>query len=156
VAFVLHTACNMTETPIKERIRADLNAARRERDKLRTMVLTTFLSEIRNREIELGREAGDEDVQVLATTAIKRRREAAEQMRSGGREELAAKEEQEARLLQRYLPPQLDEEEVRAMVRETISAGAADLGSVMKVLSPRLRSRFDGRELNRIVREEFS
>jgi uncharacterized protein YqeY len=42
------------------------------------------------------------------------------------------------------------------MVRETISAGAADLGSVMKVLSPRLRSRFDGRELNRIVREEFS
>lgn len=145
----------MTEPSLEERIRADLNTARRGRDKLRTMVLTTFLSEIRNREIELGRKATDDEVQALATTAIKRRREAADQMRSGGREELAAKEDQEALLLHEYLPPQLGEDEVRAMVRETISAGAADLGSVMKALSPRLRGRFDGRELNRIAREEL-
>lgn len=145
----------MAETSLKDRVRADLNAARRERDKLRTTVLTTFLSEIRNREIELGREVGDEEVQALATMAIKRRREAAEQMRAGSREELAAKEEQEAVLLQQYLPPQLGEAEVRAMVREAIAAGASDLGGVMKAVSPRTRGRFEGRELNRIAREEL-
>jgi uncharacterized protein len=145
----------MAETSLKVRLRADLNGARRERDKLRTTVLTTFLSEIRNREIEVGKEIGDEEVQAVATTAIKRRREAAEQMRAGGREELASKEEQEAAILQEYLPPQLGEEEVRAMVREAIAGGADTLGGVMKAVSPRTRGRFDGRELNRIAREEL-
>jgi uncharacterized protein len=141
---------------LKDRVRNDLNTARRERDKLRTTVLTTFLSEIRNREIELGRELGDEEVQGVATTAIKRRREAAEQMRAGGRAELAEKEDQEAVLLQAYLPEQLGEAEVRALVRGAIAAGAADLGGVMKQVIPRAKGRFDGKELNRIVREELA
>lgn len=145
----------MADAPLKERIRADLNTARKERDKLRTTVLTTLLSEIRNREIELGRDAHDDDVRALLTTAIKRRREAAEQMRSGGRDELAAKEDQEAAILQDYLPPQLGEDEVRAMVRSAIADGAADLGSVMKAVMPRTKGRFEGKELNRIVREEL-
>src|SRR5690606_36057231 len=102
------TVAPMAEA-LKERIRADLNAARKERDKLRTTVLSTFLSEVRNREIELGSEASDGEVESLLTTAIKRRREASEQMRAGKREELAAKEESEAALLQEYLPPQLEE-----------------------------------------------
>ena len=143
----------MADTSLKDRLRGDLNAARKDRDKLRTTVLTTFISEIRNREIELGREAADEDLQPLLTTAIKRRREAAEQMRAGGREELAAKEEQESVMLQAYLPPQLGEEEVRALVRDAIAAGASDLGSVMKAVMPHAKGKFDGKELNRIVRE---
>ena len=145
----------MPDTPLKDTLRSDLNAARKERDRLRTTVLTTFLSEIRNREIELGREASDEDVQPLLVTAIKRRREAAEQMRAGGREELAAKEEQESAMLQGYLPPQLTEDEVRALVRDAIAAGAKDLGSVMKAVMPRAKGKFDGKELNRIVRESL-
>jgi len=140
---------------LKETIREDLNAARRERDKLRTTVLTTLLSEIRNREIELGHELADGEVHAVVTTAIKRRREAAEQMRAGAREELAQKEEQEAAQLQAYLPPQLTETDVRAMVREAIAAGAKDLGAVMKALTPKTKGKFDGRELNRIVREEL-
>lgn len=114
-----------------------------------------MLAELRNREIELGREVTDEDVQGLVTTAIKRRREAAEQMRTGNREELAAKEEQEAALLQDYLPPQLSEEEVRRLVRAAIEGGASDLGAVMKAVMPRVKGLFEGRELNRVVREEL-
>ena len=144
----------MAET-LKDRIRADLNAARRDRDKLRTTVLTTFLSEIRNKEIDLGHELGDEEVQGVATTAIKRRREAAEQMRAGNRAELAEKEDQEAVLLQGYLPPQLTEDEVRALVREAVAGGAKDLGGVMKAVMPKAKGKFDGKELNRIVREEL-
>ncbi len=141
---------------LKDTIRNDLNAARRERDKLRTMVLTTFISEIRNKEIDVGHELDDAEVHGVATTAIKRRREAAEQMRAGNREELAQKEEQEAAILQAYLPPQLGEAEVRAMVREAIAAGARDIGGVMKAVSPRTKGQFDGRELNRIAREELA
>ncbi|SOD03380.1 hypothetical protein SAMN05216486_11134, partial [bacterium JGI 053] len=68
---------------------------------------------------------------------------------------LALKEDQEAALLQAYLPPQLTEADVRAMVREAIAGGAKDLGSVMKALTPKTKGKFDGRELNRIVREEL-
>lgn len=146
----------MADQPLKDRIRLDLNDARRERDKLRTTVLTTLLSEIRNREIEVGHELSDAEVVTTASAAIKRRREAAEQMRAGGREELAAKEEQEAAILQGYLPPQLGEEEVRAMVREAVAGGAKDLGAVMKAVMPRVKGQFDGKELNRIVREELA
>lgn len=144
----------MAET-LKEQIRADLNAARKDRDKLRTSVLSTFLSEVRNREIELQTEASDSEIESLLTTAIKRRREAAEQMRAGNREELASKEDEEAVMLQAYLPPQLEEAEVRQLVREAIEGGAADLGSVMKVVMPKVKGRFEGKELNRIVREEL-
>jgi uncharacterized protein len=140
---------------LSEQIRADLNQARKDRDRLRTTVFTMLLADIRNREIELGRAANDDDVRAIVTTSVKRRREAADQMRSGGREELAAREEQEAVLLQAYLPPQLSEAEVRAGVRAAIEGGAGDLGSVMKAVMPKMKGLVEGRELNRIVREEL-
>lgn len=141
---------------LKERLREDLNAARRARDRLRTLVLTTTLSEVRNREIEAGREATNDDVVEVVSRAVKRRREAAEQIRAGGRPELAEKEDQEAALLVGYLPPRLEEEEVRAMVREAIAGGAADMGAVMAAVMPRIKGSFDGRDANRIVREELA
>ena len=136
-------------------IRDDLNTARRARDKLRTTVLTTVLSEIRNREIEVKHELTDEEVVEVVNRQIKRRREAAEQMRDGGREELAAKEEQEAEILIGYLPPQVSEDEARTIVREAIAGGAGNVGAVMAAVMPKLKGRFDGRETNRIVREEL-
>ena len=145
----------MAET-LKTKLRTDLNAARRDRDKLRTLVLTTTLSDVRNREIELGHEASDEDVLEVVNRAIKRRKEAAEQIRSGGRKDLAEKEEFEAGLLACYLPPQLMEDEVRQMVRQAIADGAQNMGAVMGVIMPRIKGCFDGKEANRIVREELA
>jgi uncharacterized protein len=142
-------------TNLKERIREDLNRARRERDRLRTSLLTMTLSEVRNREIELGREAEDADVVEVVARAIKRRREAAEQMRAGGRTELAEKEEREAELLSEYQPPALSEAEVRDLVRKAIAEGADNVGAVMGRVMPALKGRFDGREANRIAREEL-
>jgi uncharacterized protein len=146
----------MPDSALLEQIRADLTTARKDRDKLRTTTLSTFLSEVRNREIELRRPVADEDVRGLLTTAIKRRREASEQMRAGDRAELAEKEEQEAALLQAYLPPMLGENEVRNMVREAVAGGAGDVGAVMKAVMPRVKGRFDGKELNRLVREALA
>lgn len=146
----------MPEPSLVEQLRADLTTARKDRDKLRTTTLTTFLSEIKNKEIDQGRPVSDEDVRGLLVTAIKRRREASEQMRAGGRTELAEKEEQEAAQLQAYLPPALGEDEVRAMIREAVAAGASDVGGVMKAVMPRTKGRFDGKELNRLVREALA
>lgn len=140
---------------LKSRLQADLNRARKERDRERTLVLSTTLSEIRNREIERGGEAADEDVLDVLTRAVKQRKEAADQMRGGGREELAAKEDAEAELLRTYMPRPLSEDEVRAMVREAIEDGATDMGAVMGRVMPRLKGRFEGKEANRIVREEL-
>jgi uncharacterized protein len=114
------------------------------------------LSEVRNREIEVGRDATDEDVQEVVNRAVKRRREAAAQIGKAGRTDLADKEEQEAQLLLPYLPAQLTEDEVRAMVREVVAGGASNVGAVMGAIAPRLKGRFDGRETNRIVREELA
>jgi uncharacterized protein YqeY len=99
----------MSGGSLKERMRGELNAARKQRDKLRTSVLSMTLSELHNREIELGREAADTDAVEIVQRAIKRRREAADQMRQGGRVDRAEQEEQEAGVLTGYLPPALDE-----------------------------------------------
>lgn len=142
-------------TALATRLREDLNGARRARDKHRTLVLSTTIAELRNREIELGREASDEDVLEVLQRAIKRRREAADQIRAAGRESMAAQEEAEAAMLAEYLPPGLSEDEVRALVREAIAAGATALGAVMAAVMPRIKGRFDGRTANRIAREEL-
>jgi uncharacterized protein YqeY len=141
---------------LKARLQADLNQARRDRDKDRLGLLSMTLSEVKNREIELGGEADDEEVQSVVGRAIKRRREAAEQMRAGGREELAAREDAEALVLSAYLPPGLTEDEVRAMIREILDSGVEGIGPVMGRLSGRIKGRFDGKEANRLVREALA
>ncbi|MFO7558397.1 MAG: GatB/YqeY domain-containing protein [Desulfobacterales bacterium] len=122
---------------------------------LRTTVLTTVLSEIRNKEIEQGRDATDADVIGVVAKAVKQRHEAASQMRGAGREELAEKEEREAALLDEYTPESMSEEEVRTLVREAIAGGADNMGAVMGRLMPKIKGRFDGGAANRIVREEL-
>lgn len=140
---------------LKERMRTELNEARRAKDRLRTSVLTMTLSEVRNREIELGRELDDAAVVDVVSRALKKRREAADQMRAAGREELAEKEDREAALLDAYTPEAMGEDEVRGIVRDAIAAGADDMGAVMGAIMPRIKGRFDGKDANRIVREEL-
>lgn len=138
---------------LKARLQEELKAARRTRERLRTLVLSTTLSEVHNREIELRAEADDEEVKAVIARAIKRRREAAEQMRAGRRAELAAREEREAEILGEFLPPALTEDEVRRLAQEAMAAGNATVGQVMAKIMPAVRGRFDGKEANRIVRE---
>ena len=141
---------------LKTRLRDDLIVARKARNRMGTVVLTTLLSEVRNREIEVGGELDDEEVQAVVAKGIKQRRDAAQQMLDGGRPELAEKESEEASILQVYLPPALSEPEVRALVREAIDAGATEMGAVMGRIMPKIRGRFEGKEANRLVREELA
>ncbi len=140
---------------LKDRIQADLIAARKARDKARVLVLSTLRSDIRNQEIDGGRSLDDDGVIQIITRGIKQRADSAEQMRGGGREELAAVEDAQAEVLRSYLPVGLSEDDVRALVREAIAEGVNQIGPLMGHLMPRIRGRFDGKEANRIVREEL-
>lgn len=140
---------------LKDQIRDDLNAARRDRDKNRTTLLTMTISEIKNKEIEVQHELSDPEVVDVVQKAIKRRKEASEQMRTGNRLDLADKEDAEAVLLSAYLPPQMSEAEVRALIREAIEGGASTMGAVMGKISGKIKGLFDGKEANRLVKEEL-
>ena len=142
-------------SPLKTRLQADLNVARKARDKFRTLVLSTILADLKYREIEDKREADDDAVVQVISRAIKQRKDAAEQMRAGGREELAANEEAQLGVLAAYLPDGMTEEDVRALVREAMAGGATQVGAVMAALMPKIRGRFDGKEANRVAREEL-
>ena len=146
----------MTSVSLAEQIRAAMNAARKERDKVRTLLTSTLLSEIANRQIELGHDLTDPEVVEVVRRALKKRREAAEQARAVGRTAHADAEAFEAAELEKWLPPSVPDEELRAAVRAAIAAGAKDLGAVMGKVMPQFKGRAEGKVLNQIAREELA
>jgi hypothetical protein len=140
---------------LRDRVQAALTAARKAQDKDRTLVLGTVLAALKNRELELARAATDDEVVEVLRRGIKTRRESVEQFRAAGREDLATKEAGEVRVLEEFLPPAVDPEEIRAAVRAAIAAGATDLGRIMGQVMPKFKGRADGREINAIAREEL-
>ncbi len=140
---------------LKTRIQSDLVVARKGRDRLRILVLSTVLSEVRNKEIEVGGELDDGGVVDVISRAIKQRKDASTQMRDAGRGELADNEDAQSGVLSEYLPEGMSEEDVRGIVREIIASGVDQMGPLMGQVMPRIRGRFDGKEANRIVREEL-
>ena len=140
---------------LKNRLRSALTSARKDRDKLRTLVLSTLLADVHNREIELGAELSDDQTIQVLSRGIKQRKDAASQMRAAGRDELANGEEAQLTVLSEYLPEGMSEDEVRALVRAAIEDGVDQMGMLMGRVMPQIRGRYDGKEANRIVREEL-
>jgi hypothetical protein len=141
---------------LAEQLRAALNAARKDRDQHRTLLYSTILSDIRNREIEVNHALDDAEVVEVLRRGIKRRRESVEAFRAGGRGDAADKEQAEITELEKYLPPAVPEEEIRAAVRLAIGAGAKDLGAVMGKVMPQFKGRAEGKDVNRVAREEIA
>jgi len=140
---------------VAESLRAALNAARKGQQKDRTLVLGTIIANLKNREIELRRPATDDDAIEVLRKGIKIRREAVEQYAAGGRQDLVDAEHAQIKVLEEFLPPAVDPEEIRAAVREVIAGGAKDIGKVMGQVMPRFKGKADGKVINQIVREEL-
>ena len=138
-----------------EALRAALTAARKAQDKDRTLVLGTILANLKNREIELRRPPTDEDVLEVLRKGIKTRRESVEQYTAANRPELAEAERKQIQVLEEFLPPAVDPDEIRSAVRTAIAGGAKDIGKVMGQVLPRFKGRADGKMVNQIVREEL-
>ena len=136
-------------------MRAALTAARKAQDKPRTLVLGTILANLKNREIELKRAITADDVIDVLRKGIKTRRESVEQYTAASRTDLAEAERYQIGVLEEFLPPAVDPEEVRAAVRAAIAGGAKEIGKVMGRVLPQFKGRVDGKDVNRIVREEL-
>jgi uncharacterized protein YqeY len=143
------------EPNLASTLRVALNTSRKAQDKERTLVLGTILANLKNREIELRRPATDEEVADVLRKGIKIRREAVEQYTSAARKDLADAESAQIRVLEEFLPPAVDPEEIRAAVRSAIGGGARDLGKVMSQVLPKYKGRADGKLINQIAREEL-
>ena len=135
-----------------------MNEARKQRDQARTLLLSTILSDVKNRELELNppHPPSDDETAEVLRHGIKRRRESVEVYEKAGRDELAATERAEVKILEEFLPAAVPPEEIRAVVREAIAAGATDVGKVMGAVMPRFKGRADGKVVNQIVREELA
>ena len=144
---------------IVERIRADQKSALKAGEKERLSGLRLLSSELQNRRIELGRDLTAEDAIEVLMKALKQRRESEEQFTKGGRPELAASEAAEAEVIRGYLPAQLSDEELNAMIDAAIAeAGATtmkDMGAVMGRLMPKLKGRAEGAVVSARVKERL-
>lgn len=146
---------------LKEKITSDLKEAMKAGETKKRDTLRLLDSAIKNAEIEKKkREEGlnDEEVLEVISRAVKQRQDSIKQFEDGGRPELAEGEKEELAILMPYLPAQLSEDEVRTVVKETISAtGAttADLGKLMGQLMSKLKGQADGNIVRKIVQEEL-
>lgn len=138
------------------RLQGDLNSARKSQDKAGTLLLSTVLSEIKNKKIELRRDPTDADVVDVLRKSIKKRRESVELYQKGNRPELAEKESSEVAALEKYLPAQVSDEELRAAVKAAIAGGATQIGAVMGKVLPQFKGRAEGSTINAIAREELA
>jgi len=147
---------------LKQRLRADLNAAMRARDRVRMRALRMALTSITTEEVAgaAARDLTDDEIVKVLTREAKKRREAAEAFSAAGRAEQAAAERAEGDVLAGYLPAQLSDEElgalVAAVIAETGATGRAAMGQVMKGVTPRVAGRADGARVAAEVRRQIS
>jgi uncharacterized protein YqeY len=148
---------------LKDRLRSDLTTAMKARDELRSATLRMVLSAVTNAEVagKVARELTDDEVVGVLTTEAKKRREAATAFDDGGRDEMAERERAEAAVIADYLPEQLTEEEVVAIVTGAIDqAGARGegmraMGKVMGLVTPQTKGRADGSVVAAEVRRQL-
>lgn len=140
-------------TTLKTRLQDDLTAAIKARDELRSSTLRLTITAITKEEVagESARELSDAEVEKIIAREAKKRREAAEAFAEGGRTESAERERAEGEVLAAYLPKQLTDDELNALVAEAVAeakAGGAEgpraMGAVMKIVNPKVAGRADG------------
>lgn len=148
---------------LKQKLREELRQSMLARDELKTSVLRLLLSAINYYEIQkggAGYEATDEDVLSVIQKEARQHKDSIEQFQKAGRQDLVDKETKELQLLQKYLPQQLSEEEIKKLVKETIAKTAAssmsDIGKVMGALMPKVKGKADGAIISKIVKEQLS
>lgn len=148
---------------LKDQIKEDLKKAMLAKDNVGTSTLRMLLSAVNYYEIQkggAGYEATDEDLQSVIQKEVKQRRDSIDQFIKGGREDLVGQETKEMAVLEKYLPEQMSDEEIRMLVADAIKKTNAqnlqDMGKVMGVLMPQTKGKADGGIVSRFVKEALS
>ena len=144
---------------LKEKIKSDLKDAMKSGDTVVRGVLRLLSSDIKNEEISLKKELADDDVLKIIKKDIKRHKESIEQYKTGEREDLAEQEEKELEILEKYMPEQMSEEEIRKIVSGVIkklgATNVSDFGKVMGMAIKEIGGNVDGNVVSGIVKEEL-
>ena len=137
----------MSESPLKQQITEAMKAAMRAKDKERLSAVRLILAEIKRIEVDERIDPDDARITSILDKMVKQRRDSIKQYEDAGRAELAAKEQAEIDVIQEFLPSQLSEDEVEAIVKDAVAqSGAAsmqDMGKVMGLVKPQVVGRAD-------------
>ena len=150
----------MSNEPLTATIKAAMKAAMKAREKERLGTIRLILSEFKRIEVDERIEVDDARALVVLDKMVKQRRDSADQYQKAGREELAAQENFEIGVIQEFLPTQLSEAELVAMVDEAIATSGANgmqgMGAVMGQLKPKLQGRADVGAVSQLVKARLT
>ena len=144
---------------ILEQLDADLKDAMRAKNAIALDALRGLKARIANERVAQQKEFSDADIQAFVASEIKRRKDSITAYEQGNRPELAAKEQSEADVLMKYMPTQLSESEVRAIIDSKLegqSFAATDFGKAMALVMPDLKGKADGQLVSKLLKEKIS
>ena len=141
-------------------IKDDLKKAIKSQDTIKKSVYRFILSAIHNEEIKLGKELDNDMVMKQMIKQAQQRKESIEAFKLGSREDLISKETQELKIIEQFLPEQIEESEIKNLAQQTINEVGAesvkDLGKVMPILMKKLAGKAEGKIVNKVVTELLS
>ncbi|GIO40539.1 MULTISPECIES: GatB/YqeY domain-containing protein [Paenibacillus] len=142
---------------LSERLNEDMKQAMKSQDKFKLSTIRMVRATIKNLEIDLKRTLDDSEVLDILSREIKQRKDALQEFEKAGRDDLAANVKAEAEIIAEYLPEQLNEDEIKVIVQQTIqetgATSKADIGKVMSALMPKVKGRADGKLVNQAVQQ---
>lgn len=145
---------------LSQRITAELKEAIKAKDAARVSCLRMLKADLKNKQIEKGRDLEEIEIQSTVSSLIRKGQEAAKEFRGGDRLDLAVKEEEEVKILYEFLPEQLDSTDIEKKIKDIISelsaTGPKDLGKVMKAAMAQMAGKVQGKEVNEIARRLLS
>ncbi|WP_027091134.1 GatB/YqeY domain-containing protein [Cohnella thermotolerans] len=144
---------------LAERLNEDMKQAMKAQDKFRLSAIRMVRASVKNQEIELRRPLEDNEVLDILSREVKQRKDSLQEFTKAGRDDLAKDLQAEIDIIAQYLPQQLTEEEIKAIVTQTIqetgASSKADMGKLMGALMPKVKGRADGKLVNQIVQQQL-
>lgn len=142
---------------LADRLNEDMKQAMRAQDKFRLTTIRMVRAAVKNQEIELRRPLEDNEVIEILSREVKQRKDSLQEFGKAGRDDLATAVASEIDIISEYLPTQLNEEEIKTLVTQTIqetgASSKADMGKLMGALMPKVKGRADGKLVNQIVQQ---
>ena len=144
-----------------EQLNQDMKQAMKNKDKETLGVIRMVKASLQNESIKLGKDILSEDEELtILSRELKQRKDSLQEFKSAGRNDLVEKLETEINILQEYMPKQLSNEELEAIVQKTIqevnATAKKDMGAVMSAIMPKVKGKADGSEINRLVQKHLN
>lgn len=145
---------------LSERLNDDMKQAMKNQDKFKLSVIRMIRSAIKNVEIDQKKTLSDDEVLDILNREVKQRKDSLQEFEKAGRNDLSEAVKEEIEIIAVYMPQQLTEEEIQAIVQQTIqetgASSKADMGKLMSALMPKVKGRADGKLVNRFVQQLLS